>query len=678
MTRKMTWAQEPHAGLVNANSSLSGEISHRGRMYSRLLYNPPYFDSDNNALTGCGSAGMFFCHRSQIKKDTNLSWKVSEKTWPIYQAAAHPFRGVQVQVKSFSPLSVSDSETIFFPAIYSRILIKNTSAERKELSLGWQWNCTPEVTEKMLPRLLSETDTNSAICGSAVIGASGADSGALGYANKKEGIFSLAASLCLQPDESRSLTFWLGVFDKRGWFGTKCGNADGFTIYAGKNAARFEALTDEFTAAMPSVGDSTLDRYLRWYTSAAVVLTKGNAAGQVIQMGYQELNQRDAFWTSMLHLAFWPDHEQTVLRESAHWMQPNGKIPTTILPLIDRRCDLDINCYFCLRIARYYQMYQNVDFLAEMFPYYKRSVEFLLSQDRDGDRIPEQYYGTDMQGFWGDWKDVPGVEGRMLSPHTSLLWLAVLQEGAAIADLLQDKIASTYHEMFHTASEKINRDVEKGGMWQKDHYAERWYDGSVSTEVLIDQFVGLYFNVIPEEREGAVIGAILRGENDFGIPETWPYRTRPNFDPGGIYHNGGIWPYLLFGFCTCLYRRGRSMDAERLIKKLGYYDLEKESDYSPNEYISGTEGRNCGKEIQGWSADLFGAVYYGAFTVDYPDERTARIQINLPKNRDFTTRYVLPKRFGTVTISRKKGKLKASRPQNPHYRVKLLDNPGES
>ena len=232
--------------------------------------------------------------------------------------------------------------------------------------------------------------------------------------------------------------------------------------------------------------------------------------------------------------------------------------------------------------------------------------------------------------------------------------------------------------MFAAASEKINRSVEDGGLWKEDHYAERWYDGSVSDEVLIDQFVGLYFNVIPADREDAVIRAILRGENEFGIPETWPYRTRPNFDPAGIYHNGGIWPYLLFGFCTCLYRRGRSEDAERLIKKLGYYDLEKESDYSPNEYISGTEGRNCGKEIQGWSADLFGTVYYGAFTVDYPDARTARICVNLPKNRDFTTRYVLPKRFGIVTITRKRGKLTVSRPQNPAYRVKLLDNARES
>ena len=45
----------------------------------------------------------------------------------------------------------------------------------------------------------------------------------------------------------------------------------------------------------------------------AVLLTKG-AQTNVLTMGYVELNQRDSFWTSWLHVKLWPEIDLAILR----------------------------------------------------------------------------------------------------------------------------------------------------------------------------------------------------------------------------------------------------------------------------------------------------------------------------------------------------------------------------
>lgn len=90
--------------------------------------------------------------------------------------------------------------------------------------------------------------------------------------------------------------------------------------------------------------------------------------GELVTMGYRELNQRDSYWTSWLHLVFYKDLERKMIEESIEWQQPSGKIPTTILPLIEREDDLDINAFFILRIARFYRYYHNKQDLINYWP----------------------------------------------------------------------------------------------------------------------------------------------------------------------------------------------------------------------------------------------------------------------------------------------------------------------
>ena len=115
-----------------------------------------------------------------------------------------------------------------------------------------------------------------------------------------------------------------------------------------------------------------------------------------------------------------------------------------------------------------------------------------------------------------------------------------------------------------------------------------------------------------------------------------------------------------------------SEDAEQSILKLGYWDLEANDDWTPNEYLHAETGQNMGYEVQGWSAALYGAIYFGAFNLHYVDDNTIKITVRL-KNRDFDTLLVLPGKFGIAHISRKNGIIFCSQPDNPSMHIFIED-----
>lgn len=99
--------------------------------------------------------------------------------------------------------------------------------------------------------------------------------------------------------------------------------------------------TERLDARLPRTGDAQLDEYLRWYTTAGVAMTRELKDGTTLTMGYHELNQRDSFWTTWPHLVLWPSLERRMLEESVWSQRPDGKVPTTILPVIEREDDID-------------------------------------------------------------------------------------------------------------------------------------------------------------------------------------------------------------------------------------------------------------------------------------------------------------------------------------------------
>ena len=655
----MNFTTEKFTGLVVGNSTMSAAVTPSGRLYGRILYNPPHFHS-NNTIREAGQAGFSFTIDGEEKLDSSLNWNVTEHTYPRYTAEAPLTDEVNISVYAAAPISVRDIEPMFAPYLMTSFTLENSGKDAKEIKIYHEWQTTEEGVRDSFGRY---GECNSARGITLVnmrdvfVAAAGADS-AEGD-NTREGMVYITANVTVPAGEKKVVTFFTGVYEDCHRFRMKYDNALLICADAAANLDGIKDDLDDYINALPKVGDEKIDLYTRWYSSAAIILTKSAISGEVITMGYSELNQRDSFWTSYIHVSLWPSLERDIMRTSQRWMRPDGKIPTTVLPRIERDYDIDINEYFCLRIARYFRYHRDYTFLEEMWDSYVKAADFLLTFDRDGDGLPEQAPPDNPMSFWGDWKDVTFVQGRKLAPHFDLLWLAVLKEGVYLAEIMDDDATKErYSALYEKAYANLNRDFEDGGLWDKDHYTEVWYDGRHLDCVLIDQTAGIIYDVVPSERVELIYKALEPNENEFGIRETFPYRTyeadRLN-DPGD-YHNGGIWPYLMFCDVMGRYMTGHAEKAEALIRKIGYSDLEMLGDYTPGEYLDGNTGEGKGKQLQGWAAALVGSLTHGAFGITYVSDKEICIDVRF-KGRDFSTDLLLPRNFGRVTLARENGVL---------------------
>lgn len=611
--------KEKHCGYVVGNGVLSAEVTDSGRMFQNVRFNPSCFSMGKNQIRYAGECGFFFESNKKTLADCDLNWSVREKTYPKYVAEAL-FDGLSVQVRAFAPITPFNENDLFLPAVIVRFSVTNETDCNKKLRVVFK-NELQETSQSVFFGFSKD-------CGDDV-------------------------TFNIEPNSSIKSDFCLGIYDKDNEWRTVFKDEKSVQNYLLQNSEALEKGVDEFISLMPQIGNKKIDEYIRWYSQAAILLTKSAVGGNVITMGYHELNQRDSFWTSFLHLVLYPGLERRMIEISIANQTVDGKIPTTLLPVIERKYDVDINEYFCLRIARYYRFYGDKTLLKKWFASYKKSVEFIFSVDKDGDFLPEQEPLSNPECFWYDWKDVPYIKGRKLAPHVCLLWLAVLKEGAFLAEELSDSdTAIKYKKAYAAADKKINSEYtgkQDGGMWDKDHYAEIWYDEKMRPEVLQDQTVGIFFDVIPKEKISLIYSALDNNRCECGIRETYPYRNiEKDCDEGGVYHNGGVWPWLMFCDIAGRYKNGFAKDAEKLFEVLGYYDLELPGDFRPNEYLNGESNANCGLEVQGWSAAAFGTVYFGAFEIFRKDEKTC-VKCNLPK-RKFSTKIVLPnEQIETIT-----------------------------
>ncbi len=568
---------ENHRGYTAGNSVLASEIGGE-HLFENVRYNPPSFEFGKNGIVPIGSVSASLTVDGVTVPLSEMT--VTENTYPLYRAEGSA-GNVRFSFCTFAPVTPGKAEDMFLPFILMRFSVE--AAGEHTVSLGLCF----ETDEKSFVRVMDE------------------------YGEKK-------AESAVTFTEKADITALFGVYSPDNPHASNH-TPETLSAFGIENYDALRRGLDRFIAAIPRLGNGKVWEYTRWYTQAAVMLTKADKSGTVITMGYSELNQRDSFWTTFMHLMYFPDLERKMIEISAAAQSETGKIPTTILPLIEREYDIDINEYFCLRIARYHKYHGDTDFLRKLFPAYKKSVEFLISRDRDGDGLPEQEPPENPECYWGDWKDVSYVVGRKLAPHFCLLWLATLKEGAVLArKLCEEDIAARYEAIYEKASAKINAPfdgTERGGMFLGDHYVEIWYDGILRDHVLEDQTAGIFFDVVPEEKIPLIYSALGKNECGYGIRETFPYREGEEvWNRGGTYHNGGIWPWLMFCDLAGRYKNGRKEEALRYAQTLGYYDLEVPGDYRPNEYLDAENGMNCGMEVQGWSSAIWAMEYVKRIT----------------------------------------------------------------
>ena len=355
--------------------------------------------------------------------------------------------------------------------------------------------------------------------------------------------------------------------------------------------------TEDLSDRLPDVfglGDT-----LRIYTGAAVYLTRITRRGEVLTMGYTDLNQRDSYWTSWAHLSLWPELERRMMEASASAMKADGKIPTCILSQqYEREDDLDINAYFVLRVLRYANAFQDQEFLYRLWPHVVCALRWLIARCEDG--LPVQ------GSFWGDWKDVRGVESRKFSPHACLLYLAALTRAVAWGRRMDMPEVDELEAARAAAEARVNRPVAEGGLWNGHCYVQVWQDGRKDDHVLQDQCVGLLFDVVPQDRCESILNALAGNRTPHGVRETWPYHP-PDFgyEPG-CYHNGGVWPWLSFVDAWSRDHVGHRDEALSIVRDVARADLLDGGDGVPHEYLHADTGENRGFPLQGWNASLFG------------------------------------------------------------------------
>lgn len=67
-------------------------------------------------------------------------------------------------------------------------------------------------------------------------------------------------------------------------------------------------------------------------------------------------------------------------------------------------------------------------------------MNWLISRDTEKIGLPAQI------SFWGDWKDVKGIEGRKYSPFTCLIYLSALKEMVYLAEECGDQAGANYYQ----------------------------------------------------------------------------------------------------------------------------------------------------------------------------------------------------------------------------------------
>lgn len=585
-------------GYPIANFALTVNVSEQGDMYGQVLQN-------------VGKLGGWLLDRGPVrvelekdgKKETLSQFKDKDirRVFPFVEAeyAKSSHISSNIKLKTFCPLAVNDAETSSLPVLM--LEMECTNPTRKEET----FTIVVKPGNEICGQMSSDNDGKRSV----------ASNGSFAVAADVDAEWSgnaFRVPVTLKGKEMKAVRIAISLYDSD-WISARSFASAGEVVeHACSVWDILETKTEEFSQAIPETGIEDVDTYLRWYMVPAISLTRYNKKGEILTMGYMELNPRDSYWTTWVHLLLYKDAERKMIEECLAAVSPAGKMPTTILPVIEREDDLDINAFLILRAARFYQLYHEKDKLLSYWPVLKKAMDWLISRDTKGKGLPRQV------SFWGDWKDVKGVEDREYSPFSALVYLAALKKMMYMGEECGDSVAiEKYEEAYRKGYDIVNKPVEEGGMWNGRYYCQLWKNGSVNDKLLEDQTIGILFDVVPRDKALKIIESLNEMSlTPYGVAETFPYYPKEfGLDPA-TYHNGAVWPWVNFMDCWARIRLGQKDDAIDIIKRVGRADIIASGDWSANEHINSLTGENLGFHIQGWSAALFGTVYFGLVNPD--------------------------------------------------------------
>ncbi len=582
-------------GYPCVNFSLGANVSTNGEIFGSLFFNRPQLGEGLDPIGG--GRFSFRVGENAWLHAVDCARREVERNWPFAVVGLTDERldDVAIRCQVVVPNALDDSFTGSLSVGLAEFSVTNSSGGVRQVAVRFD---APGFL-KTEPQLM---DTNS-VCGLE------AGRNFFCWLKPAHVISSNACSsltVTLQAGASTKLRMMIGHWEDNWPYSSRLANPIQLADFAAREWDTLVEATRRLEAKIPRTGDQELDTYMRWYATAGASMTRVLKDGTTLTMGYHELNQRDSYWTTWMHLVLWPSLEKRMIRESGWGQRPDGKVPTTILPVIERENDIDINCYFILRALRYVRFHHDAEFGRMIHAKLLQAAAWLNSRDLEGVGLPQA------ASYWYDWKDVSGVSNRKYSPYASMLYIAATRRLADFsAELGEYDVANTLQQRSDRAREFLMRPVSQGGMWNGRFFQQVWRDGRQAPQVLEDQVVGILFDVVNQQQARSILEALQGNLTRWGYRETFPYHP-PEFGyHGGDYHNGGIWPWLNHVHAWGLLKLGDSAAAREVLKRVGRADLVTAGDFIPHEYLDGETGKQAGVPMQGWNAAMFGALYFG-------------------------------------------------------------------
>ena len=581
-------------GYPLSNFAVTAGVSEQGGLFTDVLHNRGKLGP---WLTDMGSFSLLVEKDGESYALSSFAEKAVTRACPFVNAqlSGHPSIKSRVSYLAWAPAGLDDIMTTSLPVLQLEMRFDNPSERRESLTLLMRADSLSASSGKVAKLL-----DGQAVCRDNI----------LIYCDKGINLNKLGdASVKLSVPAGGTLSLRLAVvlYDPLGYAARKYPDAGSLAAGVVTGWESLKESTLRFEAALPDSGYSDIDGYLRWYMIPALALTRTTAKGQVLTLGYCELNQRDSYWASWLHLDLFPSAERLMIEESVAGMRQSGKIPTCLLPRIDRKDDIDINSFFLLRCYRYYRHFGDKELITRYWEPMKRAADWLMALDTESNGLPRQ------RSSWADWKDVSGVKGRSYSPFACMVYLAAMRRMAWMARALGDEDAARRYEgAFERGYVTLNKPLSEGGLWNGRYYCQRWEDGRTDGRLLQDQCIGVFFGVVPRERAHSIFNSLNRNNlTPWGICETYPYWDSSfGYEPA-TYHNGGVWPWLSFMDDWSRILTGRRQEALDLVRTVARADLVDSGDWSANEHLNSLTGENLGFQLQGWDAALYGLVRFG-------------------------------------------------------------------
>lgn len=607
-------------GFAAANFAFAMELATDGEFPARIWANAP---APGVWFEECATARLSFREGAVEVGAPEMLINQAQRQWPFVSAryASTKIDKIIFDLEAFCPVVRTPSPwATAMPVGLAKFIVKNVSDSERNIEICWRLALDGEVRSAAADQRdnIVYSGLDSARFSIRTDGATGTSTGDI--------VRLWTIKIKIAPNETKEVRVCFAQSPRGSTGSIDAGDWPDSSDLAVLGLRNFDVAykqTLEIDHWIPRTGDPQIDQAFRWYCANAIQLTKASTNNNISVMGYSEMTQRDAYWGAFIHNLLFPELERRMIEEVFTEQQADGKIPTSILPTVDRKEDLDTNSYAVLRAFRYAKWNHDIRFLTSIAANLKGAVLWLGSRDTDNDALP------DGRSAWTDWKDALAFAERKYSPHALLLYIAALGEVRDIMKLGKDNAATIAEiESRRTrAIQAINAPFANGGLWNGKFYSERWREGPESMPAEMratrnvniineDQVVGILLGVVEDEKVNLIFDSLSANRTRFGNRESFPARPASLGYRDGDYFNGGIFPWLNYVDAWARLRAGRVAEGIELLRLVSWLDLQAPEGAVPSECIDAITGRPMRNSPQLWNSSFVGAVYHGIFGIE--------------------------------------------------------------